>query len=141
MSDTLLVITGLITPYSARGLRQTLVPIRQSGNIRRTVNGELVDLSIDLFQKYASTITCNDQRVPALDGVWPGMELTVDCVAELSYPTSGGSAGRTVVSGSSRTEGAFTFYRPRLTMLVVDYQTILDEYRVDVGWTLDLEEV
>lgn len=140
MTDTLLVITGLITPFSARGLRQSLQPISQAGSLRRTVNGLLVDLSVSALRKYASTISCNDQRVPALNGVWPGLEVTVDCVAELAYLTSGGSAERTVVPGSSRVEGSYTFYRPRLTMRVVSYQTNTDEYGADIGWTLDLEE-
>lgn len=140
MSDTLLTITGLITPFSARGLQQTLTPIAQAAVLRRTVNGALVDLSVAALRKYASTITCDDQRVPALDGVWPGAQVTVDCVAELAYLTSGGTPKRTVVSSSSRVEGAFTFYRPRLTMLITGYQTSFDEYQAAVGWTLELEE-
>lgn len=140
MSDTLLTITGLITPFSARGLRQSLEPIGQASSLRRTVNGALVDLSVPALRKYASTITCEDQSVPALDGVWPGAEVTVDCVVELSYVTASGTADRTAVPGSTRTAGAFSFYRPRLTMKVVEYQTQVDEWNAVIGWTLRLEE-
>lgn len=139
---TLLAISGInIPPYSARGIRQTLTPISGAANLRRTINGTLVDLSASQFRKYASTISCTDQQHPALNGVWPGLQVTVDCVCELSYLTSGGSADRTVVPGSSRTEGAYTFYRPRLTMRVLAYDIQTDEWGASVGWTLQLEEV
>lgn len=141
--STLLVISGLVTPYSARGLQQTLEPIAASGAFRRSVNGTLVDLSVPELRKYRSTITCADQEVPALDGVWPGQVLTVDCVAELSYPgdSSGPAAGRSIVPGSERVEGDFVFYRPRLTMMVMAHSVQTDEYGAAVGWSLDLEEV
>jgi hypothetical protein len=70
--DTLLVLSGIGVPdYSARGLRHTLEPIEASASLRRTVNGALVDLSFAQFRKYKSTISCQDQEPPAVDGVWP----------------------------------------------------------------------
>jgi len=141
MSDTVLVITGAeITPYSARGLTQTLQPIAAAASLRRTVNGTLVDLSVPEFRKYASQISCDDMAVPALDGIWPGQEVTVDCVAELSYRTAGGTAARPVVAGSSYTEGDFTFYRPQLTMRIIAFDTRKDEWGAVVGWQMQLEE-
>jgi hypothetical protein len=142
-STTLLVLsTPMGVPlFSARGLKQSLTVIRQAQQLRRTINGELVDLSLSQFRKYASTISCTDQRAPAIDGIWPGQILTVSCVAELSYLTAGGSPARTVVSGSSYTEGDFTFYRPQLTMRVVTPQTEMDEWKASVGWSLQLEEI
>src|SRR5262249_4440131 len=119
--DTLLVLTGIGIPdYSARGLTQTLEPIEASASLRRTVNGALKDLSLAQFAKYKSTILCQDKERPAIDGVWPGHVVTVDCVAELSYPIAQ-SPSRPLVSGSARTEGAFTFYRPQLQMLVTGF--------------------
>jgi hypothetical protein len=141
MSDTLLVITGLLTPYSARGLRQTLEPISQDAALRRTVNGELVDLTLTAFRKYTTSISAGDQSVPALNGVWIGAQVTVDCIVELAYLTSGGSAQRPVVPHSSRVSGAYTYYRPRLTMRIIDYQTQFDEWQAAVGWTMRLDEV
>lgn len=139
---TLLALAGIgVSPYSARGLQQTLAPISQSTNQRRTVNGGLKDLSFTGFQKYQSQITGNDQKVPICDGVWPGKLVTVDCIAELSYVTAGGAAQRTVVDGSSYTEGLITFYRPRLAMMVVSLNMQTDEYGAIIGWTLNLEEV
>lgn len=139
-NETLLVLSGHgVAPYSARGLTQTLEPIEATKNVRRSINGTLKDLSQPQFRKYKSTISCSDQLAPALDGVWPGLQLTVDCVAELSYKTVGGSAQRTVVA--TRTEGAFTYYRPRLTMRVIAYTTQEDEYGRTVQWSLELEEI
>lgn len=140
MTDTLLVLSGMgVAPYSARALTQTLQPIAQAAQQRRTVNGALVDVSASQFQKYRSTITCTDQASPALEGVWPGAELVVDCVAELSYETMTGAPAREVVA--SREADGFTFYRPRLTMLVTDFSVQTDEWGASVGWTLGLEEV
>lgn len=151
MSDfsTLLVLSGEgVAPYSARGLQQTLEPIDAAGNPRRSINGDLVSLAEAQFRKYKSTISCADQLAPALDNVWQGMVLTVDCVAELAYKTSGGSPGRPVVdpdsseSGdSTRVEGDYTYYRPRLQMMVIKHTQQEDEWGRVVSWSLELEEV
>ncbi len=139
---TWLAITGPgIADYSARGLTQTLDPIDASAVMARTVNGALIDLSPPQMRKYKSSISCNDTEMPALDGVWPGMVLTVDCVAELGYLTAGGTPGRTVVTGSSRVSGAWTYYRPRLDMRVMQYSVSRDEYGAMTDWSLDLEEI
>lgn len=142
MADTLLTISGIGIPdYSMRGASQTLEPIDSALNMRRTVNGNLKDISFDGFRKYKSSISCNDQRVPALDGVWPGVTLTIGCMQELCYKTAGGAPSRAVVAGSSRVEGDYTFYRPSLVMKVVGYQTNFDEWQAAVGFTLNLEEI
>lgn len=140
--QTLLSFSGIgVPPFSARALTQTLEPIDIAAAMRRTVNGNLKDISFDGFHKYKSTISCSDQRVPAVDGVWPGKQIVVDCVQELCYLTSGGSAQRPVVAGSSRVEGDYTFYRPQLTMLVATFSTNLDEWGAVISWTMTLEEV
>lgn len=141
MSDVL-TLSGIgVPPYSARGASQTLEPIQAAQQLRRTVNGDLIDLSRPEFRKYRSTISCADQQPPAIDGVWPGRVVTVDCITELSYRTSGGAPARSVVPGSSRTEGDYTLYRPRLTMRVVSFSQDTDEYGATVSWSLELEEL
>jgi hypothetical protein len=138
---TNLVLSGPgVQPYSARGLTQTLSPINAASSQRRTINGNLKDLSRSQFRKYQSTVNCADQTAPALEGVWPGLQVTVDCVTELSFPTATGGPERTVVPGSSRVDGDFTFYRPRLIMRVVDFNESHDEYGAQVSWSLQLEE-
>lgn len=140
---TNLVLTGDgVQPYATRGASQSLTPIQQASQLDRTVNGKLVDLSFDTgFQKYASTLSCSDQTAPAFEKSWPGLEISVDCISELAYKTSGGSPSRPVVSGSPREDGDYTFYRPRLDMRVVGYQIQTDEYGAVVSWTMQLEEI
>ncbi len=141
MSDVL-TLSGIgVPPYSARGASQTLEPIASSQQMRRTINGELIDISRAEFRKYRSTISCADQQPPAVDGVWPGQVLTVGCISELSYRTAGSTPSRNMVAGSSRTEGDYTFYRPSLTMRVVAFSQDTDEYGAAVSWSLQLEEV
>lgn len=140
MDETLLVLSQMGIPlYSARGIEQTLTLIPASASIRQTVNGRLINVAPSQFQKYSSSILCRDQRVPAVDGVFPGMLLTVDCVCELAYQNTGGPT-RPVVPGSSRVEGAFTFYRPRLNMMVVSHRSSTEEWAAQVSWSIDLVE-
>lgn len=139
---TLLRLSGPgVSPYSARGLNQTLEPIAAAENNWRTINGGYIDVSAPQFRKYHSVITCSDQNAPAFDGVWPGQLLTVDCAATLSYKTEGGSPAREVVPDSSYVEGDYTIYRPRLQMRVKSYNTQEDEWGATISWTLDLEEI
>ena len=144
-ADTLLSISSFGTMlYQARGLTQTLEVISEATQLERFIDGTLGDLSAPQFRKYASTITCpSDVEAPPLDGVWPGMEVTVECVVGLSYLTSSGNGphNRPEVSGSSYVLGAYTFYRPVLVMRVRKVQTHFDEWKCIVGWTIELEEV
>lgn len=145
---TLLVITPLsgratptLTPYSARGLTQTLTQIdAPAPTILRDINGTLVDVSPPQFEKYKSSITCKDRESPSLDNTWRGQMVTVDCVKELSYP-AGGTPSREVVPGSDREENHIAYYRPRLTMRIMNVNTGQDEYGADCNWQADLEEV
>jgi hypothetical protein len=141
--DTLLEIDGPgIAPYSARGLSQSFEPINQITVQRRTVRGELKNIASDRFKKFRSTISCTDLNPPALDNWWPGMQVIVTCVGELSYADlSGAEPSREMVSGSERSEEGFIFYRPVLTMLFVAFNWTKDEYGAKVGWTMTFEEV
>lgn len=140
--STLLKISGVgMSPYAARGLTQTLGPIEQAKNIRRTINGESIDLSAEQFRKYASVITGSDQMPPGVDGIWPGHIVEVECIGELQYVTIGGSAARPKVAGSERTEGIYTYYRPVLDMRVMDFDQTFDEWNAQVSWTITLEEI
>lgn len=141
-ASTILVLEGMgVPPYSARGLTQTLEPIAAAPDLRRTVNGTLINLSAAEFRKYRSSIRGNDQDPPAVEAVWPGKVLTVDCIVELAYESMTDGPARSVVSGSSRSADGFTFYRPQLTMMVVGFSVERDEWGAAVGWALELEEV
>jgi hypothetical protein len=142
MTETLLVINGIALPAgSARGLTQTLEPISQASQLRRTVNGVLEDLSLAQFRKYKSRITGRDQRPPALDGIWPGKQVVVDCIKELWFVTGSGGPARTVVPGSEHSEGIFTFYRPRLTMRLMPFSQEREEWEAGEAWSIELEEI
>jgi len=133
-----------VNPYSARGLTGTLSPIAAAeglDKLARTVNGSLIDISAPQMRKYKLEASGNDQAPPALDGLWVGMVVTVNSHVELGYLTATGSSSRTPVSGSLRTEGAFTYYCPQLVMMVVEYQVAREEWEQAVRWSLLLEEI
>lgn len=139
--DTILVLTGIGIPdFSARGLTETLEMIEGIGDMRRTVNGALIDVTAVQFQKFRVRIEGSDQEPPAFNGVWRGKQVTVDLVSSVSYLTSGGSPDRTVVPGSSYVNGLFTAYRPRLICRVADFSQRTEEWAASRGWSLDLEE-
>ena len=142
-ADTLLIISGLGGfEYQARGLVQTLVPIAQSKQQVRTINGDLRDISNHVFRKYASEITCTDLNAPPFDGLFPGDTVDVECAVTLCYRNgNAGSPNKEQVSGSSYTRGNFTFYRPVLTMMVMEWSTGFEEWKSDYQWKLNLEEV
>jgi len=145
---TLLVLTPLsgalapvLTPWSARGLTQTLELIgnRAPDQLRRDVNGFLRDVTDFRFRKFRSTISCRDGETPCLDDAWIGQTVQVSCALELNYQ-NGGTPARTVVSGSERTQGDFIYYRPLLTMLVASIENGFQEYPALNGWSMTLEE-
>lgn len=159
--NTLLVISQMGVPvYSARGLTQTLQPIQQASNPVRTANGALIDITASQFRKYASTISCSDQEPPSVDKIFSGAEVTVQCVAELSFPTPIGESeseinsdsesptasesesefGRPPVQGSIRQSEGFTIYRPILQMVVLAFNIQKDEWGAIISWSITLEE-
>src|SRR5579859_1647280 len=133
--------TTLLPFYSARGLTQTLAPIDGAMFQMRTVNGELVDLSVSRFRKFRSLISAKDVRPPSRDDVWPGLAVIVGCAYLLSYPTTGGSPSRTPVAGSQLIEGNFTFYQPELTMMVGKISGSFEEWEAGYDWSIELNEV
>lgn len=132
-------------PTSVRGVTETLEPIDGVP-----------------FDKYRLTIQCSDMNSPAFDalraGLWKrtvngglvdlsgiGSTVTIDCVSELAYRTIGGSPApspqRTAVSGSSRTSGDFTYYRPQLTVGLIAKSQETNEYGAVVSWQAEFEEI
>ena len=141
---TVLRITGLgVVPYSTRAATQSLEPIGQAAaSIYRDVNGVLRSVGgTTAFQKYRSTISGKDMRPIAVNGVWPGKLVTVQCIATLGYLTATEQPARTVVPGSSFVEGDWTFYRPELAMMVISWSLEEAEYEGAISWSMELEEV
>ena len=145
-----LALSGIgVPPYSVRGVTQTLEPIVQASQVRRTINGTLVDRASPRFRKFASTVTGADQQPPAFDDSWPGRLVTVDCAVLLAVegtitePTEGNGLlfDRPHVPGSVIHESGFTFYRPRLEMRVIGWTINRDPWGAVIDWSLMLEEV
>jgi len=139
----------LLTPYSVRGITQTLAPISSAAGggsalgtwMRRDINGTLVRCAPPQFRKYAATVTCTDQSSPAFDDVWLGTVVTFQSAVELSYATIGGAPFRTPVDGSERVENDFTFYRPQMTMMITEIENSMAEWRAEFVWKISLQEV
>lgn len=139
---TLLTLSGPGIPdYSALGLRQTLRRVDGGyPKYRSTITGSAVDPpALDGIQKAVLRRTVNGGLVNV--GFSPATTLSVGCIQELGYLTAGGSPEKPVVSGSSRVVLDWTYYRPQLSMMVVDFNLEKDEYGDVVSWSLDLEEV
>jgi hypothetical protein len=141
-SSTLLALDIMaLSAWASRGMSQTMEPIDQVADLRRTINGELVNFGDAVFHKYRTTVSGTDQRPPSIDGVWPGQELTIHCMAELSFLTSGGTAQRYAVAESMREEGDLTFYRPVLDVMVTAFTQNYDEYKAEWQWSITFEEI
>jgi hypothetical protein len=138
--DTTTGAVSLLPLYSARGASQSLEPIDATVSQERTVNAELVDLSLSRFRKYRSVISARDVRPPSRDDIWPGMTVTVECACLRSYAT-GGSPARTPVSGSQFVEGDFTFYRPVFTFMIGKMTGRFEEWEAGNDWSIECNEV
>lgn len=142
-ADTLLVISGLGGfQYQARNINQTLSIIKDASQLERTINGKLIDLSNPIFRKYSTKITCTDVDAPPLDNLFPGMEVTFYCACSLAYQIGNpGSPNRPVVSGSDYTQGHYAFYRPVLDCRIVNVSEDFKEWRSEVSWEIEAEEI
>lgn len=153
---------------SDRQLRESLQPI-DAGELRRTVNGTLTNLSDPAFRKYSISVSCDDLFPPTLSRIWRGAQVTVKPISELvdviavagtsrtleRTPVAGsvrcvdvdGSpvactvAGAVVTLGAAATKTVRVFFRPQLTMLVSSWSQNEDEAGAATSWSIDLEEV
>lgn len=109
MSETVLNLSGIgVVPLSGRGITEQLGLI-DNGNLRRTINGTLVDTTLSSHRKFRVSISGQDVQPAALNAVWRGQETTVQCISELSKKitlTAGAAANvslvRKPVTGSGR---------------------------------------
>lgn len=147
-NETILRLYGAdLPPYASRGIKETLAPI--GGDMRRTINGGLVNVMADQMKKYKVSLSASDVDPPALENVWPGAVVIVECITELcmlgdtegQLPETSAEFTRDIVPGSLRYADGFSFYRPRLTCLLSSFTVDKDEYAAKVSWQLELEEV
>lgn len=168
MSDeTILILNGIPLPAgSSRGISQTLNLI-SNGEMRRTVNGTLHDVTRQENRKYSSSIRCTDMKTPAFGSLYRGMIVEIYCITPIRepfdyedgvvslqrYPVSGSvfgynAAGQKItpilvyedeVQFDQPIE--FVEYLPIMNMMVIDKSQDSDEYGAVESWQVDLEEV
>lgn len=63
-------------PGAARGI-QTNISQLSSGELRRTINGALIDLTRAALRKYSVSLSADGQAFPDLRGMWRGQKVTV----------------------------------------------------------------
>lgn len=131
---TLVSITGagipddFLSQYAARGLVMSLAPIDAAVRQRRTINGELKDVSRAQFRnkREAELAVDGEGESPPFTDVAPGTIATVVCLPHLG------------------TRGENTDGSPRqiaLIMMVGKWGVRVDEWGAAVGWSLPLLEV
>lgn len=144
-SGSILVLEGPGLPrYSARFMKQSWAPIDQASDLRRDLNGNLVNLSAPQFRKYKTEISCSGIiEAPAFSNLFPGDLITVSCIFEWGFLDSAGQPIRPAVEGSLRvTSEGFTFYRPILDCMVAPGSPSgdFDEWGATKSWKLELWE-
>lgn len=116
----------------------SLAPIDASKHFERSINGGLLNLCYSPMQKWKITITGDDQDPPALDGVWPGTPLTIGCIVELATQNTPSHSA----NGTDREQDSiWTFTKPTVDVLLMDFQVQRDEYGCQTSWSMDVEEV
>lgn len=162
--DTSLIIDGILIPVgAARGVKASLELI-DNGQLRRTVNGELVDLTRTTSRKYKLSLSCSDLSTPTLADLVRGQQVQVVPPKRLrqAVPASGqvtlrrpaadgtlrahAADGATVeyaVAGDVVTApaGSIVSYLPVLDMLVSSVSHDAEEWDATESWSVELEEV
>ena len=168
--ETILTLGDLVIPAGAgRNISQTLQFI-DNGDVRRTINGTLTDLTRVVNRKFESQISTIDQATPAITELFKGQAILVECISKLRqnvFPasttetlirdpvvssvlgrdSSGAPINPTIVGGTGNRDITFAVnivlieFRPILNMMVLANSINTDEYGASEGWTLDLEEV
>lgn len=165
--ETLLTLGDIVIPVGAgRGITQTLQPI-DNGDVRRTVNGTLIDLTRVENRKFESQIRCSDMATPAIAELWKGQTLLVDCIQVLNQNINPASTSATLIrdpvansifgfdSSGVKSEPTSVIgrdvifasnvvhieFRPVLDMMILATSVNTDEYAAEEGWSIDLEEV
>lgn len=158
---------------SGLGIRESLRPI-ENGQRRRTINGVLRNTGRPEFRLYELELSSDDVQPPALGNLWPGSIVSVVPISEigvvvpawqLRFPVTRALEpssvrgrlpdGRPLRVDYSASFSTFTlpamqstpvriYYRPRLTMMVVDPWS-QDESEtggpLSTSWSIRMQEV
>jgi hypothetical protein len=166
--DTILKLGDIyFPPGSARGISQSLNLV-SNGELLRTVNGTLIDLTRDENRKFTSVISASETASPTLQGLWRGQVITgLECIQpfrqfvapantsvtlirpEVTGSVVGRLSDNTRIDPDTVVAQVATFsqavvaveYRPVLDMMVDDITVDNDEYAATEGWSISLVEV
>lgn len=166
-SETILKLGDVSIPAGAgRGISQSLDLI-DNGQIRRTINGDLRNLTRALSRKFSSNISVVDLDSPAFRGLWRGQILLVECITRfnqnvspeasvvdlirpfasgsvIGYDAGGQKVAIDAISGQEITfdsDVRFVSFRPVIEFMITGISTGSEEYDASVSWSIDLEEV
>src|SRR5579863_7001661 len=82
-SESILTLSGVGFPsFSCREAEQTLVPLR-TGELRRTVNGDLCYTGPTHHHKYLSMVTCQEKNAPGIQQLWVGAEVILNFLIKI----------------------------------------------------------
>ncbi|WP_146684187.1 glycine-rich domain-containing protein [Thioclava sediminum] len=148
-----------LPPGAYRFIDFAAKPISASANLRRTIDGNLVNLSDSAFQRLEVDISCSDQKIPALSGLWPGAVLTIHSPSIMTEPGPAVTLARDPVPGSIRaydadgieiaqptgrtlnvSGAAYYEYRPILTVMVTAISSSDKEFKASRSWSITAEE-
>lgn len=169
MAESVLSISNIgFPPLSLRGCTQELSPI-PNGEMKKTVNGDLVYIKHSEIQKYKTVIRCKDTNCPALGNLGVGSIAVISCIQNIwqqcDSATEEIELSRTPADNSivvinndgtklkyksngrkiqvlNKTDGEiFISFRPCLTMLITDFKTETDEWNLSTSWSISAVEM
>lgn len=131
-------------PGAARGIQASFDQV-YPGELRRTVNGDLVDLTRPQLRKYRLSLTATGQALPDLRGLWRGQLVTVSPpVIWTAYAAPGASqialerparvegwrvldavTGEPVAGASLSLDGLTVILPPAAPAVQLEYQPVL----------------
>lgn len=166
-SNLILEMIGL-PPESARNCVQELYPI-PNGEIKKSINGNILFLEATERKKYKSIISCKDINTPIIDGIWIGSQINIGCIQNLWQAINPGKQsiqlirpavnnsvcaidkfgnpveftidGDEVTLTKTHDERIFICFRPWLTMKVIDFSMETNEWGMSGSWKLITEEI
>lgn len=149
--STLLVINGLpFSNFATRGVKETVEPLEDSSQFRRTVNKILRYTGVgEPARKFKFSYSGEDLKGLPVNALYIGKPVIFHGITEFgeygnlpSNPDLWTDNIRPMVPGSLR-QGidGFIYYRPIISGLITSFSTNEDEWGAVTSWSLEIEEV
>ena len=167
MNEIILGIAGL-PQERAKNCVQELFPVA-NGEFKKSINGNLFFVETSNRQKYRSIISCSDLNSPIINKIWIGTQINVGCIQNLCQVIQPGETvldlvrpavansirvtnclgqsvlhsilGNQILLQKPNNQKFFVSFKPWLTMLVTNFSMKTNEWKMESGWTLELEEI